>query len=336
MGLVGRSVIVAAMALTLLQMVQKAQAELGLPQASTVIGNTDPTTVQMLALANRCLDELRRCNEGGWTALQFEYDLVVPLPINTTGDFPAAFSPIINNVADLTGVAANYWSVSGSSILQGSRVQEVNDLTTITMNMEATNTDAATGQEICFSQDTFPEPSGFDWFQNRTMWDRTNRWELIGPDSPQIDQWHRSGIVTTGPRRHFRQIGPFANNFRIWPPPTEITAPLQLVFEYMSTYAVRVNGSTSEFAQYFENDDDQPLLDDQAIIMGIKWMFWEAKGMGSYVTLQGRWVDYVDRLIGRDGAAQTLQLVKRVSPIFISPSNVQDGFFPGPSGQNGT
>jgi hypothetical protein len=36
-------------------------------------------------------------------------------------------------------------------------------------------------------------------------------------------------------------------------------------------------------------------LDDQAILMGIKWMFWEIKGMGSYVTLQNRWVDYVDR-----------------------------------------
>jgi hypothetical protein len=52
-------------------------------------------------------------------------------------------------------------------------------------------------------------PSGFDWFQNRTMWDRTNRWELLGPDSPQIDQWHRSGIVTTGPRQSLPEIGPY-------------------------------------------------------------------------------------------------------------------------------
>jgi hypothetical protein len=73
---------------------------------------------------------------------------------------------------------------------------------------------------------------------------------------------------------------------------------------------------------------DIPLLDDQAIIMGIKWMFWEIKGFGSYVTLQNRWVDYVDRLIGRDGAAPTLQLNKRVSPVFISPANVQMGSFP--------
>lgn len=319
------------MPLTLLQMVQRAQAELGLPQAETVVGNTDATTQQMLALANRCLDELRRCNETGWTALQFEYNLVIPVPIETTGDYGAAYSAVITNIPDTSGVVANYWSVSGTSIPQAARIQTVNDATTVTMTMEATNTAASVGNSIIFTKDTFPEPTGFDFFQNNTWWDRTNQWSLIGPDSPQIDQWHRSGIVATGPRRHFRQIGPYANNWRIWPPPTEIAAPLQLVFEYVSLYAVRVNGSGSEFAQYFENDDDTCLLDDQAVIMGIKWMFWEIKGMGSYATQQGRWVDYVDRLIGRDGAAPKLSLNKTTGSILISPANVQDGNFPGSS-----
>jgi hypothetical protein len=68
--------------------------------------------------------------------------------------------------------------------------------------------------------------------------------------------------------------------------------------------------------------------------MGIKWMFWEAKGFGSYVTLQNRWVDYVKRLIARDGAAPTIPLVSRVNPIFVSSANIQDGFFPGPVGPN--
>lgn len=322
------------MPLTLLQVIQRTQAELGLPQASTVVGNTDATTQQMFALANRLLDELRRCNPTGWTALQFEYDLVVPVPTSTTGDFGTSYDNTISNIPDTTGILANYFSISGSDIPQGARVQAVVDAHTITMNMEATNTAPVVGASVQFAQDTFPEPPGFDWFQNRTMWDRTNRWELIGPDSPQLDQWHRSGIVTNGPRRHFRQLGPYANNFYIWPPPFEITSPLQLVFEYLSMNAVRVNGSATEFAQYFANDADTCLLDENALIMGIKWMFWEIKGMGSYVTLQNRWVDYVDRQIARDGAAPTLQLSKRVNPIFISPANVQDGNFPGPNGSN--
>ncbi len=328
------------MPLTLLQMVQRAQAELGLPQAATVIGNTDPTTVQMLALANRVIDELRRCNPTGWTAMQFEYDLVVNPAINTTGNLSSAFTNIVSGIPSTAGLLANYFYAAGTDIIQGTRIKQVIDANTVQLSQEATNTVAVTGATVQFAQDTYPEPPGFDWFQNRTMWDRTNHWELIGPSSPQIDQWYNSGIVTTGPRRHFRQLGPFASNFRIWPPPLELVAPLQLVFEYLSLNAVNVQAganvppSPPTYAQYFANDTDTPLLDDQAIIMGIKWMFWEIKGMGSYVTLQNRWVDYVDRLIGRDGAASTLQLAKRVSPIFVSSANVQDGFFPGPIGPN--
>lgn len=329
--------------LTLLQMVNAAQAELGLPQSATVINNTDATTQQMLALANRVLDELRRCNPTGWTALQFEYDLVVNPPINTTGDLGTQFTNTITNIASGTAgfTALNSWSVNGNAIAQAARIQSIPDSSTIVMTMEATNEEVIDNIPVTFAQDTFPEPPGMDFFQNRTMWDRTNRWELIGPDSPQVDQWHRSGIVVTGPRRHFRQVGPYGNNFRIWPPPTELTSPLQLVFEYLSSYAIVSQGGAPSppaipvFAQYFAHDTDTSLLDDQAIIQGIKWMFWEIKGFGSYLTLQNRWVDYVDRLIARDGAAPTLQLAKRVSPIFISPANVQDGFFPGPSGQNG-
>ena len=109
---------------------------------------------------------------------------------------------------------------------------------------------------------------------------------------------------------------------------------MQLVFEYISTQGVDVHGSATNFAQYFANDDDTCLLDENAMIIGMKWMFWEIKGFGSYVTLQQRFVDYMNRLIARDGASETLTMVKRVHPIFISPANVQDGFFPGPVGPN--
>lgn len=320
------------MPLTLLQIVRAAQAELGLPQSSTVVGSTDATTVQMLALANRCLDELRRCHPTGWTALQFEYDLAVPVPITTTGDLTTAQTAVIANIPDTSSITANYFSVSGPNILGGTRVQTVDDAVTLTLNMQATNTVAVTGGTFMFTKDTFPEPAGFDWFQNNTMWDRTNRWRLLGPDSPQVDQWQRSGIVQTGPRRHFRQVGPFANNFRIWPPPVEVTVPLQLEFEYLSLNAIRVNGVGTTFAQYWANDADASVLDDQAIIMGIKWMFWEIKGMSSYVTLQTRWIDYVERLIARDGAAPTLRLAKGESSTLISSANAQDGNFPAGSG----
>ena len=324
------------MPLTVLQMVQAAEAELGLPQSSTLFPTpSDNTGAQMAALANRVIDELRRMNR--WTVMQFEYDLVVTPPILTTGDI-GAVANTITNVGNLTGVTANSWQVFASNLPIASRIIQINSPTSVTLSMESTNSTPLVGTPLTIARDTYPMPVGFDWFNNRTMWDRTNRWELLGPDSPQMDQWHRSGIVVTGPRRHFRQLSPgvgvYADQFRIWPAPAEIVNPLQLVFEYLSTAAVNVNGAGTTFAKFFANDNDTALLDDQAITMGIKWMFWEAKGFGAYTTLQNRWVDYVERLAARDGAAPTLSVVKRVNPIFISPANVQDGFFPGPVGPN--
>jgi len=316
------------MALTLLQMIQAAQGELGLPQASSVVGNTDATTTQMFALSQRVLDEIRRRNR--WTVMQFEYDLVVDVPIITTGDLTEN-SAVITGIPGTTGIEAQFFTCSANGVPQAARVISVDSTSQVTLSMENTNT--LVGETLTFARDTYPMPVGFDWFNNRTMWDRTNRWELLGPDSPQMDQWHRSGIVVTGPRRHFRKVGPLSSQFRIWPMPVEITEPLQLVFEYLSIAAVQVQGSDTEFAQYFANDTDTCLLDEQAIITGIEWMFWEKKGF-NYVPMQNRWVDYLDRLAARDGAAPTLNLVKRVNPIFISPANVQDGFFPGPVGPN--
>jgi hypothetical protein len=327
-----------AVPLNILQIVQAAEMELGLPVSQSVYGQlgvTDNTGIQMGALANRVIDEMRRMNR--WTALQFEFNLLVIPPINTTGDLQP-ISAVITNIPSTAGLQPNDWAVSGPGIPVAARIQSVDSTHQVTMDMENTNVTLVTGAQIQFAKDTYQIPAGFDWFNNRTMWDRTNRWELLGPDSPQLDQWHRSGIVVTGPRRHFRVIGtqgigPYLNAVRIWPAPAEISEPLQFVFEYLSIAAVNF-GNTNVYAQYFTTDTDTPLLDDQALIQGIKWMFWEVKGFGSYTTMQNRWVDYVNRLIARDGAAPTLDVVKRVNPIFISPANIQDGFFPGPVGPN--
>lgn len=312
---------------TLLQIIQAAQSELGLATDTVVTSSLQQTTLQMYALANLELDELRQAHN--WTALQKEYNLVVSPPVTTTGDV-AANSAVISNIPSTASLLANYMMVAGSSIPAAARIASIDSPTQITMTMEATG--AATATDLTFSQDTYPEPSDFNNFINRTWWDRTNRWELLGPDSPQLDQWHRSGIVTTGPRRHFRQLGALANTYRIWPPPAEISDPIQLVYEYISNNCVYVTGGTTT-AQYFANDTDVPILNDRAIIMGIKWRFWEQKGF-DWTAKRTDYFNFVERLKARDGGAKTLNMVKRVNPIFISPANVQDGFFPGPVGPN--
>lgn len=339
---------------TLLQIINTCQQELGLPVATTVSGNADATTVQMFAFLNATLDELREYNDEGWVALQTEYNIAVTPPMSTTGNTKQN-SPVLTGLSSLTSLlydsAGNQvfdsfgapiytlgnaqtalipyaMAINGSGIPPAARVISVTGPGTVVMSMEATAT--ATGETIQFAQDTYPMPSDFDFSQNATWWDRTNHWALIGPDSPQIDQWHRSGIVATGPRRHFRQIGPYPNTFRLWPPPFELVDPIQISFEYMSINAVQVNASATNFAQYFVNDADTCLLNDRALIMGIKWRFWEQKGM-NWGSKRSDYDQWVDRLVARDGAAQTLSLARNGNSILISPFNTQDGNYPAPT-----
>jgi len=310
---------------TLLEVVNSAQAELGLPQSATVIGNTDATTVQMLALLNLELDELRREKENGWTILQTEYNLVVEVPITTTGDINTD-SAVISGIPSTVGLEANFWQVFANGVPSGgARIISVDSTTQVTLNMQAIA--SATAESIIFAKDTYALPTGFDRYIGNTWWDRTNMWALFGPDSPQLDQFHRSGIFTTGPRRHFRQIGPYANKYRIWPAPAEITQPLQLVYEYVSKYpVVAVDGTT--YKQYFTADDDTSLLDDRALVMGLKWRFWAQKGL-NWVPLRTDYKRYVDVLKARDGGNTTLSLVRAPTSYLLNSAQVQDGNFPG-------
>lgn len=311
------------MARTLLQIVNQAQAELGLPQSSTIIGNSDPTTVQLLAFAQTEVELLNQRHT--WTALQTEYNLVVSPPIITTGDV-SEDSAIITNIPDTSSLVAEYYTISALGIPVAARILSVDSLSQVTMTMECTG--SAVGTPITFSQDTYPEPTDFSRFINKTWYDRTNRWQLVGPDSPQQDQFQRSGIVALGPRRHFRQLGMLSNNYRIWPPPSEIVQPLQLVFEYISRYNVFLAGSRAAPSFTWTNDTDTPILDDRAIIMGIKWRFWAQKGL-NYAKMEKDYDDYCDRLAARDGAAPTLGLVRVYSPFLLTSNNVQDSNFPG-------
>jgi len=318
---------------TLLQIIQAVQSELGLPLSTSVITNTtDATTVQMLALANWEIEELRRKHR--WTLLNRENNLIVNTPTVVTGNLTANSAVITNISPNTTGLLAQYYQVAGLGIPIASRILSVDSSSQVTMTMEATG--AATATTLTFSQDTYPEPSDFDYFINDTWFDRTNRWRLLGPDSPQQDQFVRSGIVALGPRRHFRQLGSLANTYRLWPAPSEIAAPLQLVFEYQSMNSIQAAG-VSNYATnttQWVNDTDTPILNDRAIIMGVKARFWAQKGMAGAALMMKQYDDFVERQIARDGGAKKLSLVPRQVPFLLDVSNVQDSSFPGPTGPN--
>jgi hypothetical protein len=307
----------------LLTIVQTAANELGLTAPSAVATSTDPQTVQLLALTNRDCVGLYRSYD--WTDLQIPFIVNVEAPITVTGDV-ANGSALITNISSTAGLDANY-AVSATGTLQAQRVAEV--LTASSVRCEMQNTADATGADIVFARDTYDLPTDFDRYIGQTWWDRTNFWRLIGPDSPQQDEYVRSGIFATGPRRRWRQIGRKPAAWRIWPPPFAggAPAPGALVFEYISKNCIV--GANGETKPLFTADNDEPLVDDQLVIMGVKWRMWQIKGF-DYAALQQEYIDAVNAKFATDGGIPDLYLNRRTGPFLISSANVQDGFWPGP------
>lgn len=308
---------------TALEIVQAVVDELGLPQVTFINNNVNTTVRQIMALLNRAGDELYQAHE--WTVSQAQFIVEIGNPIITTGDITSG-SGIITNIPSTAGIVAEQFAVTGNQLQTSTRVKRVVDANTVEVDMYATG--SSTGAEIVFSRDTFAVPAEFKWFIDRTMWDRTNHWELIGPVSPQDDQWQRSGIVTTGPRRRWRQIGEEPYCWRLWPPPTSSgDYPATLVFEYNSKQWARTAAGVG--TEKLANDDDYPVIDAQALILSTKWRLWQAKRF-EYADLQAEYLDYVSRLQGRDGGSGDLSLARPTqAPFLITPASVPDGNWPG-------
>lgn len=316
------------MGASLLTLVQRAAQQLGIPVPTTVAGSTDPQVLQLFALANAVGDELLSSAE--WTPLQTQAVINVEFLWQGTGD-TTANSATVTNLTDGSPLAlidpvTNYIIV-GNDIQVASRILTNPAPGTITMDMNATGT--TVGGDITISRDTYAVPDDFDSFINRTQWDRTNHWELVGPMSPQENQWVMSGIVTTGPRRRFRQVGRGVDVFRIWPPPSATDTPSTLAYEYKSNYWATDSAGTPQ--SQFVYDTDTCMFNDLVMVAGIKYMFWAIKGFDTS-RLERDYRTYMQSAIAADGGARTLDLSRRNWPIFISPASVQDGNFPGTPG----
>lgn len=309
---------------TLLQIAQAVVNELGLPPLASLVGNNTPDARIILSLVNRSGDEIYQSHP--WTCSQDYHIVEIETPITTVGDVHAG-SDIIDNIPDTTGIEGVYFVVVGNGILQSTRVTEVIDGNSVRMDQFPTEDGTAT--ELVFARDTYEMPDQFKWFANRTMWDRTNHWELVGPMSPQADQYERSGIVPSVPRKRWRQVGQLPTAWRLWPAPTASgTYPATLVFEYNSRYWASNAAGTRQAT--LSDDTDYPVIDAQAIVLAVKWRLWQQKGF-EYGAMQAEANDYVSRLAARDGGSPDLSLAKRRDFYWlIGPQNIQDGSFPGP------
>ncbi len=191
---------------TMVQLVQQCTNELGIPTPATVAGNASQDVIQILALMNACGYELLR--RADWRELTKQHTFYTEA-ITTTGTWSTS-SYTISGIPTTAGLDTTY-QVQGVGIPNATYITGVG-ATSVTLNYQTTET-VVDGQVI-FQKVKYALPADYSSSVNRTHWDKSKRWEMLGPESPQQWQWLLSGYISTGPRIRWRLLGQY---FQIWP-----------------------------------------------------------------------------------------------------------------------
>ena len=291
----------------MLELMQQTSSELGLVAPTYVAGNTQQDVIQLLALMNRAGYNLIK--EYDWRALQKEYRFYTQA-ISTTGDGVNGSYNLLN-VANTTGLSTK-WQVTGTGIPQDCSIVSVSG-STVTLNqpLQATNV----GIALTFGQMEYDLPSDYETITDRTHWDKTKHWEMLGPEDAQQWQWLKSGYISTGPRVRWRIYGEY---FHIW--------PLMNTQEYLG-YEYRSKGwaesSTGTVKNSFTADTDTTFLDDTIMVLATKLKFFQIKNFDT-TSLQQDYERYLSVAKANDKGSATLSFAPYPSKVLIGYANIPD------------
>ena len=291
----------------MLELMQQTSSELGLVAPTYVAGNTQQDVIQLLALMNRAGYNLIK--EYDWRALQKEYRFYTQA-ISTTGDGVNGSYNLLN-VANTTGLSTK-WQVTGTGIPQDCSIVSVSG-STVTLNqpLQATNV----GIALTFGQMEYDLPSDYETITDRTHWDKTKHWEMLGPEDAQQWQWLKSGYISTGPRVRWRIYGEY---FHIWP---LMNTQEYLGYEYRSKGWVE--SSTGTVKNSFTADTDTTFLDDTIMVLATKLKFFQIKGF-DVTSLQQDYERYLSVAKANDKGSATLSFAPYPSKVLIGYANIPD------------
>lgn len=297
--------------MTILSIVQTACNELGLSAPNAVVGATDLQTIQFLALAQGLGDELATSFAWQKSAKTHTFEVEVSSQTGTT----TSGSAVVTGLSDTSDFSADDWQLTGTGVPTETYIESVDSATQITMSNEATASGSVT---LSFTKVRYALPADWNYQANKTEWDQTNHWELIGPETPQSWAFQKNGIVSTGPRIRFRIYDGY---FQIFPLAVSAST---LFFEYQSTYWITATGSTVPTKAAFTADTDGTIFRDRLMIDGLKYLFFDAKGFDTR-SLARRYAETLGRAKAQDHAAPELSLSPRLPGILITPANIPDG-----------
>jgi hypothetical protein len=295
-----------------LKLVQQVCDELALFRPTALIGTQDPQIRQLMALLNRLGADITRQTE--WQRLNKEY-LIVTNSFTLTGTVTNG-SKVITGLPTTTAITDQY-TIIGTGIQPFAQVVTVNNLTEITMDMEATESGTV---ELQFAQNKFDLPSDWQRQVPQTEWNRTQRWELLGPKSAQEWQTFKSGIVSAGPRQRFRIL---QNQLCLNPSPPDNQT---LSFEYISDGWVEgVDGvAKTEVTQ----DTDTFIFSDSLLITGLKAQWLVAKGLDASFSL-GEFRYLLEQEKSTNKSAPVLSTGAFAGSLLLTDRNMVDGNYPG-------
>ena len=300
------------MATTLLQLVQQASAEMGLAIPNAVVGNTAADVTQLYYLINAAGNEIAR--EYPWEALNTEYDwysqysesdgAIVYGTFVITGVDPAT-------VAFMNAAGAANFQVQGEGVIQSTQVVSATG-TTVTINSAATSDGSG---NYVFGQVMYDLPTGFDRITDRTQYDKSKRWEMLGPETPQQWQWLKSSYISTGPRIRWRIMG---QKFQIWP----LTSTNEyLSFEYISSNWV--TSATGTTQTQFLADTDTCIYPNRLMVLALKKKYFEIKGFDTS-SFQRDYDMQLNIAKANDAGSATLSLAPRTANVLIGWENIPD------------
>lgn len=139
----------------------------------------------------------------------------------------------------------------------------------------------------------------FNYKVNLADWDRTNRWPVLGPIHSKEWQSVKAWVVN-GPRNQFRIRG---GHLFSYPAPS---AGNTWAFEYISkNWILDDDGTTTK--RRFTEDDDTIRLDEDIILMGLRWRWREEKGL-SYEAAFQMYEHQLKDAMNRDGGMPMLHM----------------------------
>jgi hypothetical protein len=294
----------------MLNLVQQTAAELNLAVPSYVIGNQSQDVQQILALMNGNGYDLLK--EYDWQSLQVQYRFYTQSFTANATTVNGSTSLTFEAGTDLSNVTSQ-WQLSGYNIPQDTYVVSANNTTKVVVMSQMASGDGV--QSVVCAQTAYDLPPDFETITNRTMWDKSKHWEMLGGEDAQQWQWLKSGYISTGPRVRWRILD---NQFCIWP---IMNTQEYLGWEYRSKGWAR--SAAGAIKNSFTADSDTTVLDDRIMVLGTKLKYFQIKSFDTTALMQD-YQRYLSIAKANDKGAPNLSFAPYPSKVLIGYANIPD------------